>query len=103
MTDERLKEELARRLLGWRASPDRFLKCGRSWIPRWRFNPLTNLDDAFLLLDRIDGCYRLTVDPNGIFTAEVRLGNRIGRASGDQKARTIALAVARGLGIEALS
>ena len=101
-TLERLKEELAIRVLGWQAGPDRFIKTGRSWIPKWRFKPFARLDDAFSLLDRTGGIYTLAVEANGVFTAEVRIGNRVGRASGDPKARTITLAICRALDLEAL-
>jgi hypothetical protein len=103
MTDECLKEELARRLLGWKAVPDRFIKSGRSWIPRWRFNPMGSLDDAFLLLDQTGGSFTLGVGPDGVFTARVRIGDRLGAVSGDPKARTITLAIARALGIESVA
>jgi hypothetical protein len=102
MNDDRLKEELARRLLAWKVGPDRFIKSGRSWIPKWRFKPLARLEDAFLLLDRAGGTYVLSVGSDGVFTAEVRVGERIGRASGEPKARTITLAISRVLGIGAV-
>jgi hypothetical protein len=101
MTDERLTALLAERLLGWRAVPDRFLKSGRSWIPRWRFNPFQRLDDAFLLLDSARGVYKLATDPTGNFTAEVQIGSQVGCAAGDAKAKTITLAIARALKVEA--
>jgi hypothetical protein len=100
MSDDRLKEELALRLLGWRAGPDRFMKSGRSWIPKWRFKPFTRLEDAFLLLDGVDGTYVLSIDADGGFGAEVRIGERTGKASGEPKARAITLAIARSLGLE---
>ncbi len=90
-------------LLGWKAAPDRFIRSGRSWIPRWRFNPLRNLEDAFLLLDRTGGTYTLAFNPDGVFTAEVRIGSGLGAATGDPKARTITLAIARALGMEAIA
>jgi hypothetical protein len=98
--EDRLKEELASRLLGWKAAPDRFLKSGRGWIPKWRFNPFTHLEDAFLLLDRAGGTYVLSVGSDGIFSAEVQIGEQIGKASGEPKALAITLALARSLGLE---
>lgn len=91
---------LAERVLGWRACPDRFLKPGRTWIPRNRFRPLTRLEDAFVLLDRVASNYRLT-SVDGRFTAEVQIGLRTGKATGEPKARTISLAIGQALGIEA--
>jgi hypothetical protein len=99
--EDRLKDELALRLLGWKAAPDRFIKSGRGWIPKWRFNPFTRLEDAFLLLDCAGGTYVLSVDKDGVFTAEVRVGERVGKYSGAPKARAIAIAISRALGIEA--
>ena len=99
MTDDRLTDELVSQVLGWRLAPGRFIKARRSWIARWRFAPLERLDDAFELLDRASRDYTLT-SIEGAFTAEVRVGDRIGSASGGPKARTITLAVARALGIE---
>lgn len=99
MIEDRLKEELAARLLGWKAAPDRFLKSGRGWIPKWRFTPFTRLEDAFSLLDRTGGTYILSVGSNGVFTAEVRVGERIGKAIGEPKARSITLAISRALGL----
>jgi hypothetical protein len=91
---------LAERLLGWRAAPDRFMKSGRSWIPKWRFNPFDSINDAFLLLDGAGATYTLAVGADGIFTAEVRFGGRCGTATGTPHARTITLAIARAAGIE---
>jgi hypothetical protein len=102
MIEDRLKDELALRLLGWKAAPDRFIKSGRGWIPKWRFNPFTRLEDAFLLLDRASGTYVLSVGSDGIFSAEVRVGEGIGKASGEPKARAITVAISRALGIGAV-
>jgi len=99
MTNERLTALLVDRVLGWKVCPDRFIKSGRSWIPRWRFEPLLRLEDAFLLLDKAASSYLLSVDEEGVFTAEVRVGDRLGRASGEPKARTISLAISLALGI----
>jgi hypothetical protein len=102
MSDDQLTEELARRVLGWKVSPDRLLKSGRSWIPKWRFRPLVRLEDAFLLLDRAADIYKLAVGRDRVFIAEVRIGRRIGRASGEPKARAVTLAISRALGIESV-
>jgi hypothetical protein len=102
MTNDQLTAMLVERILGWRACRDRFIKSGREWIPKWRFNPFIRLDDAFLLLERTGGTYLLTIDPNGIFTAEVRVGDQTGKSAGDPKASAITLAIARALAIEVL-
>jgi hypothetical protein len=97
--DARITEELAEKVMGWRSAPDRFLTSGRSWIPKWRFMPLERVEDAFLLLDRAKGTCVLAIDSEGVITAEFRLGERTGKANGELKARTIALAISRALGI----
>ena len=98
--DQRLTEELAARVLGWRLAPGRYIKSGRCWIPRWRFQPLVELDDAFKLLDGAAHFYILKSDRSGAFSAEVSVGRNTGKASGKSKARTITLALAHALGLE---
>jgi len=102
VTTDQLTAELVERVLGWRAASDRFVKPGRSWTPRSRFKPLVRLEDAFLLLDRAAGSYVLSVGSDGVFSAEVRVGERIGKASGEPKARVITVAISRALGIGAV-
>jgi hypothetical protein len=99
LNDERATDQLARQIMGWRTAPDRFIKPNRGWIPRWRFQPFTELADAFLLLDQAEHRYILRYDGR-TFTAEVRTETGRGIASGEQKPRTITLAIARALGLE---
>ena len=100
MTDERLTDELACQVMGWKLAPGRYLKPGRAWLPKWRFSPLSRLDDAFQLLDNVSDRFSLVSDQSRTFTAEVRVNSRKGRASGTARARVITLAVARALGLE---
>jgi hypothetical protein len=100
MDDNRLTEQLAAQILGWKAAPDRFIKSGRSWIPKWRFQPLVDLEDAFQLLDQAAHRYSLTRDRHGIFGASVEIGGCRGKASGEPKARTVTIAIARALGLK---
>ena len=44
MHDDQLTATVVEVVLGWRATPDRFIKPGRSWTPRSRFNPLIRLE-----------------------------------------------------------
>src|SRR5258708_28407361 len=97
MNDDRLTEKLAAQVLGWKAAPGRFIKSGGSWTPSWRFAPLTNLEQAFDLLDRAASTYTIS-NKVGCFDAEVRVGGRVGKASGKLKARTITLALAHARG-----
>jgi hypothetical protein len=99
MNDQCLTNELARTVLGWKPSSDRFIKLGRGWMPRWRFRPLEELSDALRLLDAAAQRYTITSDGR-TFTADVQIDARRGRASGAGKARTITAAVARALGLE---
>ena len=98
MNPERLTAMLAKSVMGWKVAPDRFLTAKRSWIPRWRFNPLERIEDAFMLLDR-SGSHRYTISRAGeVFEVEVECGGRVGKATNDSKPRAITLAVARALG-----
>lgn len=100
MNDDRLTERLAAEILGWKATAGRYIKSNRAWTPSWRFAPLTKLEDAFGLLVASASSYTLATNPEGGFKAEVRVGGRIGKASGEPKARTITLALARALDLE---
>ena len=97
-SDARLTDQLACEVMRWRIAPGRYIKSGRSWIARWRFSPLARLEDAFQLLDQASGRYQLTRAETGRFSAEIHIGDRIGRASGRSKPRVISVAVARALG-----
>ncbi len=99
MTEQVLTGILAERVMGWKVAPDRFIKSGRSWIPRWRFRPLAELADAFRLLDHAGARYTLTRDCS-TFAAEVQIESCRGNAVGEDKARTITVAVARALRLE---
>jgi hypothetical protein len=101
-TGKQLTDVLAERIMGWRLAPGRYIKSDRGWMPRWRFRPLARLEDAFLLLDSAGATYVLTVGSDGVFIAEVRIGGRTGKASGEPKAQTITLAISRALGIGAV-
>lgn len=100
MSDERLTDELARRGLGLRPAPGRYLKSDGGWIVRSKFRPLVDIRDAFLLLDALAEDYALAATAGGVFTAQVRIGGRIGKSTSDLKARAISLAVAKAIGLE---
>ena len=100
VTDQKLTDQLASRIMGWKVSSDRFIKPRRSWLPKWKFAPLARLDDAFQLLDRSACTYKLERSSAGAFAVEVICAGRIGKASGEPKARAITFAIARALGIE---
>ena len=96
---EHLTCVLAEKIMGWGIAPERFLMGKRQWIPRWRFQPLANLEDAFRLLEKAAASFTLTATADGDFTARVSLAGRTGSASGRSKATTITMAVARAIGL----
>jgi hypothetical protein len=99
MTAEHLTAVLAERVLRWRSTPDRLLTGKRAWIPRWRFQPLANLDDAFRLIAAAGASYSLMATADGTVTAQVCVGGRTGTAFGKITAATISIAIARAIGI----
>jgi hypothetical protein len=99
--DARLIDALAMRILRWKPRRDRFMTSGRDWISKTRFQPLNDIKDAFRLLELVTDDFTLLSAHRGPFVAEVRLRGRIGRAAGTKKARTITLAIARLIGLEA--
>jgi len=98
ITEEMLAAALAHRVLGWRTAPNRYITSGRSWIPRWRFRPFTELADALKLLDCAADHYTLKRDGR-VFSVEIQASSGSGIASGELKARPITLAVARAVGL----
>ncbi len=103
MNDDWLTDWLAAKVLGWKTAPGRFVKPDRGWAPRWHFAPCSKIQDVFLLLERAGSHYTLRADRDRGFCAEVHVGGRIGKASGEQAARTISTALARALGLEVKS
>lgn len=99
LTDNALIDQLAQQVLHWRVGPDRFMTRNRSWLPKWRFNPLERLEDAFMLLDHCRSVRYLISQTGGRFQVEVEHDRKIGKAAGLSKPRTITLALARSLGL----
>jgi hypothetical protein len=99
IADERVVDELVRRILGWKAAADRFLKRDRGWIPRWRFAPLTRAADAIELLSSSHASYRIERAQDGQFTVRLVVGNHEAFATGDALPRTITLALAGAFGL----
>lgn len=100
MTDTMLIDRLAQQVLHWGIGADRFLTGDRSWIPKWKFNPLEHLEDAFRLLDHSKAIRYSISQSGGSFAVEVEQGGKIGKATGISKPRTITLALARSLRLE---
>ena len=59
MTSEHLTAVLAERVMGSTVRRDRFMIGSRGWMPRWRFQPLERIEDAFALLDQSSSQYRI--------------------------------------------
>ena len=100
MTSDELTRALIEHLLGWRVAPERFLKGGRSWEPRWRFQPLRHIENACQLLEKAGGSYTLSKAPDGTFAAQVSVNGRQGNARGATEAVALTIALARAIGID---
>ena len=101
MTDEHLTALLAGKVMGWTVSPDRFMMGGRQWQPRWRFQPVLRMEDAFRLLEQASTQeYALGSTQNGGSWARVRIADIAGEARESSQPRAITFAIARALGIE---
>jgi hypothetical protein len=101
MNDDLLTDELAARVMGWRLAPGRYIKPGRSWTPRWKFAPLSNLAEAFRLLEAAHPQeYMIAGIGSGEFCVRVRLAGGRGEARSKSKPRAVTYAIARAVGIE---
>ncbi|MBI4463135.1 MAG: hypothetical protein HY647_00385 [Acidobacteria bacterium] len=100
MTDSMLIDRLAVQVMHWRVGPDRFITGNRSWLPKWRFNPLQRLEDAFMLLDHSKSARYVISQTGSKFQVEVEHDGKIGKAADKAKPRAITLALARSLGLE---
>ena len=101
MTNDQLAAILAECVMGWTVGPERFMLGGRRWIPRWRFQPATRLEDALRLLERVaPQDYAAGGAGNGCFWARVRVAGVTGEASGPSQARALTLAIVRALGLK---
>lgn len=99
---EDLTTQLAQRVMGWEAAPDRFLLGERRWLPRWRFQPTEKLEDAFRLLDAAaPQNYKMGREAVGLFWVRVRIAGKTGEAQSQSKPQAITLAIARALRIPA--
>lgn len=84
MTDNMLIDRLAQQVLHWGIGADRFMTGDRSWIPKWKFNPLEHLEDAFRLLDHSLAVRYSISQSGGSFAVEVEQGRKTGRARGSR-------------------
>src|SRR5579863_8080870 len=101
MTNDQLAAILADRVMGWTVAPERFMMGGRRWLPRWRFQPATRLEDAFHLLKRAAPQeYATGATENGGFWAMVRVDGTTGEARESSQARAMTVAVARAIGLK---
>jgi len=73
----------------------------RRWTPAWRFQPTKKLEDAFHLLDAADpDDYSINYRRGGAWTVRVQICGVAGEATDISKARAIAHAVARAVGLD---
>ncbi len=101
MTDDQLTAILAERVMGWRATANRFLKGDRRWAPRWRFQPTRRVADALQLLKKaVAEEFAVKSTSDGVNHARTNIRGRIGKASDKSQARAITYAIARALGID---
>jgi hypothetical protein len=100
VTADLLTAILAERLLGWRATPDRFLLGNRRWMPRWRFRPFRRLEDALQLLEKANVRYAVENARAGAFMARVIVGEQVATAHGTSPAAALTTALAKAIGID---
>ena len=101
MTRNQLTCLLAERVMRWAVAPDRFLMNGRRWIPRWRFQPTKNLENALALLDAANPEECSIVRHRGTkWTVTIRIGGGVGTAQDASQAWAITLAVAHAVGLD---
>jgi hypothetical protein len=101
VTDERLTDFLAERVMGWTVGPDRFMTGQRGWMPRWRFQPLERVPDAMRLLEAAASKrYDFRTEDDGLLLVRVKIAGNTGRARDRSKARALTLAIANALRID---
>jgi len=102
MSNDQLTAVLAQRVMGWTVGPERFSMGNREWMPRWRFQPIDKLDDAFRLLqEAAPQAYRISGDDKGSIHVQVRINGAVGEARETSIPGAVTYAVARAVGIEA--
>ena len=102
MSNDQLTAMLAERVMGWTVGPERFSMGNREWMPRWRFQPIDKLDDAFRLLqEAAPQAYSICGDDQGNIHVEVRINGAVGEAQETSMPGAVTYAVARAFGIEA--
>lgn len=91
---------LAERVLGWKATPDRFILSERRWTPRWRFQPTKNLEDAFRLLRAAKSLeFSIGSGEKGIYRVHLRTTSKSVEVTGSCLPLVICMAVACAYGI----
>lgn len=100
MANDHLITLLAENIMGWRSAPGRFLTGMRGWVPNWRFQPLTNVEDALKVAHAASAGLKLVISPDGLCTAEAKVRNSSGRANSSSVAASITFATCRAVGLE---
>jgi hypothetical protein len=79
---------LAKRVMGWRTAPGRFLMKNRQWLRDHRFQPTKRIEDAYRVLEKAaPKRYTIGGDETGVSFAEVQIGEVIGEARDTSNAR----------------
>ena len=100
-TAKQLTDVLAERVMGWRLAPGRYIKSDRGWTPRWRFQPVQRMEDAFRLLERTSPQeYAVGAAADGNFWAKVRIAGVTGEARESSQAQALTFAIARAVGLD---
>ena len=95
-----LTQELARLVMGWRPAPGRYLKPSGGWVASSRFKPLSNLNDAFRLVEEAKATLALSLSAKGLCSVEVTVARMVGRATDVSVAAAITVAISRAMGLD---
>ena len=103
MTIENVTVLLVKRVMNWDIGPDRIMKGGREWMPRARFRPAEQVEDAFRLLEKaVPQAYAVGREADA-FWARVRVSGFTGEAREKSMPLAICWALARALQIDSRS
>jgi hypothetical protein len=92
---------LAEHIFYWRVSPNRFLTGNRCWLPRWKFQPTTKLNDALRVLEGLEPQeFSISADRKDGYCAKVTIADRVIYGRDKSKPMAICRAVAAVLGID---
>lgn len=100
MTDRDLTDLIACGVLAWTVGPDRYVMSARRWAPRWRFQPLVRIEDAFKALSSVGNSYLIERHATGEVSVTVFTDSGSGASTSRSVPRAISIATARAVGID---